>query len=205
MKICLCNNEMKLLETYKTGRIWYCKNCEKFDIEIDECIHKFQMFRIDYGNGNIHIVTKCKYCGQHKKTHKKKETNANELPFFNFDKVDVFSQKRRKILYHLQLKIKDYRIKFKKESNAWNIQKWYYGYLESRMWKNKRDWILKKNNYKCERCGKEAKFIHHKTYERVGYEKPEDLMAVCLSCHGKEHSENPDLNIINQFKINQTN
>jgi 5-methylcytosine-specific restriction endonuclease McrA len=66
----------------------------------------------------------------------------------------------------------------------------------------KRKWILEKQNFKCERCGDKAVQVHHLTYERVGYELPGDLMAVCLSCHGKEHSENPDLRILSQFKLN---
>ena len=73
--------------------------------------------------------------------------------------------------------------------------------MESEMWRRKREYILKRSNGNCERCGKKAYNVHHKTYERVGYERPEDLMAVCKSCHGKEHSENPGLSIVEQFKL----
>lgn len=194
---------MSLLETYEgnNGEIWYCEKCKKFEIKIKECDHKFKMYKIDYGNENFHIVTKCENCGEHKKTHKKKGKNIDKLPTFDLSESKKWSQDLIKIKYNLELKIKDYRIKFKKKSNAWNIEKWYYGYLESNIWKRKRDWILNKNDFKCERCGDKAKFVHHKTYDRVGYEKPEDLMTVCLSCHGKEHSEHPNLNIVNQFKL----
>jgi 5-methylcytosine-specific restriction endonuclease McrA len=92
-------------------------------------------------------------------------------------------------------------IEQKKANNSWNIEQWYYGYLESGMWRRKREFIFKRSSGNCERCGRQAFFVHHKTYERVGYELPEDLMAVCKSCHGKEHSENPELTIVDQFKL----
>lgn len=44
--------------------------------------------------------------------------------------------------------------------------------------------------WKCERCGALARGVgwleaHHLTYVRLGHEWPEDLMALCHTCHEK--------------------
>jgi len=31
--------------------------------------------------------------------------------------------------------------------------------------------------------------VHHKTYERIGAEKPGDLVVLCRACHGQEHEK----------------
>jgi|LGVF01.1.fsa_nt_gb 5-methylcytosine-specific restriction endonuclease McrA len=73
------------------------------------------------------------------------------------------------------------------------------------MWKKKRNWVLKKADYRCERCGADNKqlYVNHKTYERVGYEEQENLIAVCKSCHGKLHGENPKLDIVSLFRLHE--
>ncbi len=64
-------------------------------------------------------------------------------------------------------------------------------YLNSPLWKEIRNRILKRANGRCEKCGsiildKSAFDIHHWTYERIGgKEKDEDLSALCTSCHKK--------------------
>lgn len=40
----------------------------------------------------------------------------------------------------------------------------------------------------CEDCGARRPLdVHHRTYKRIGNERPEDLVAVCRRCHKERH------------------
>lgn len=69
----------------------------------------------------------------------------------------------------------------------------YQAYLDSKKWKAKRRKVLQRAGYKCERCGKrQARQIHHLTYERIFHERTSDLLAVCGLCHMELHGIEPD-------------
>lgn len=204
MKFCdRCKKELFLAFEYEGGfgKLWFCKKCFLSKYEFVECEHEFEVAKYSYDSGVVHVLSKCIKCDKFLKSYKKKDVDLESLPLRDSGRELEFNEKLRECNRIFNEKVKELKTFWKKNSNEWTIQTWYYGYLESNMWRRKRDFILKRNNYKCERCGSPAKFVHHITYERIGYEKPEDLMAVCKSCHGKEHSENPDLNVISQFKI----
>ena len=60
----------------------------------------------------------------------------------------------------------------------------YDTYLLSDTWNRKRLAAFKRAGWKCEVCGKVCRLTgHHKTYERFGSEHPDDILAVCKSCH----------------------
>lgn len=60
----------------------------------------------------------------------------------------------------------------------------YRRYLNSEKWEEKRNQVLLRAKYRCERCGIEGDLdVHHKTYERLGDEDLGDLKAVCRNCH----------------------
>jgi ribosomal protein S14 len=183
------------------GLLLHCDRCSVYKIKFKECVHEYSIFKVDQGNGSLHIKTKCRLCGQHKQAHKKVDFDLNKLKLFDNQVETNCYNKRNEIIQKFETRRRSYLLARRKATNQWNIQKWYYGYLESEMWRRKREFILKRSENKCERCGDNAKHVHHKTYDRVGYEQPEDLMAVCLSCHGKEHSENPELSVVAQFKL----
>ena len=63
----------------------------------------------------------------------------------------------------------------------------YRAYLRSRTWKV-RAARAKRWGY-CQRCGAESPTLdaHHVTYERLGAERPSDLIALCRSCHQQIH------------------
>jgi len=68
-------------------------------------------------------------------------------------------------------------------------------YIQTKLWKARRRWILKRANNKCEKCGAIGILhIHHKVYhEDFGHDKPEDLIALCPPCHAAEHPTNGGL------------
>lgn len=67
----------------------------------------------------------------------------------------------------------------------------YARYRQSKKWKALRDQVRKRAGFKCQGCGATAQEklleVHHKTYERLGDERLEDLVLMCQRCHATEH------------------
>jgi hypothetical protein len=60
----------------------------------------------------------------------------------------------------------------------------YHKYLASREWALLKNQVNKRSGGKCERCMVgNYDSTHHITYERIGHEKIEDILAVCEGCH----------------------
>lgn len=60
----------------------------------------------------------------------------------------------------------------------------YLKYLESPEWRVRRADALLRGGSVCCRCGTNKRLeVHHKTYERLGNEKDEDLEVLCHECH----------------------
>ena len=68
---------------------------------------------------------------------------------------------------------------------------WYrYIYLGGIYWtRYVRPFMLGRADHKCESCGQRGDVldVHHKTYERLGFELPEDLEVLCRTCHEVRH------------------
>lgn len=68
-------------------------------------------------------------------------------------------------------------------------RRFYENYLLSPQWQTLRRVVLARAGGICEHCrSAKATQIHHKTYDRLGNELPDDLLAVCDACHGALHS-----------------
>lgn len=65
----------------------------------------------------------------------------------------------------------------------------YADYLKTWHWHQILRWILWRARGKCERClaAHVVLHVHHRTYDRLGQELPEDLEALCRPCHELEH------------------
>jgi hypothetical protein len=64
----------------------------------------------------------------------------------------------------------------------------YQDYLASEAWRARRRIMLKRSFHKCQVCGASDQLqIHHRTYDRLGNERPEDLTVLCGSCHTLFH------------------
>jgi hypothetical protein len=82
----------------------------------------------------------------------------------------------------------------------------YEEYLRSPTWRLRRADAIKRAGGKCEDCRAEyrlrgaasgymmwpAQEVHHLTYERVGNERPEDLVALCERHHLARHGVDPE-------------
>jgi hypothetical protein len=64
----------------------------------------------------------------------------------------------------------------------------YDDYLKTEEWQMRRQAALRQADYQCFMCPNKSKLeVHHRTYERLGAERPEDLIVLCESCHRRHH------------------
>ena len=64
----------------------------------------------------------------------------------------------------------------------------YNKYLQSPEWEAKRQAVLKRDEYKCVKCGSQDELqVHHLTYDHVYNEPLKDLITLCKKCHYKTH------------------
>lgn len=60
----------------------------------------------------------------------------------------------------------------------------YRSYLATPWWGFVHDRAVRRAHGDCEFCQQaEAREVHHTTYERVGQERPDDMVALCRRCH----------------------
>lgn len=64
----------------------------------------------------------------------------------------------------------------------------YYEYIKSEEWIVKATDAKERADWRCQVCNKEASEsitldAHHRTYERLGNERPEDITVLCRECH----------------------
>lgn len=65
----------------------------------------------------------------------------------------------------------------------------YQEYIKSKLWAKKREAARKRAGFKCELCYKPKNLnVHHKTYEHLGDERPNELICLCRGCHKKFHN-----------------
>jgi hypothetical protein len=80
----------------------------------------------------------------------------------------------------------------------------YHDYLQSDGWKARVQQMLAKADYQCTgkvyhpqhvavRCNNTHRLqVHHRTYERLGQEREDDLQVLCERCHLLAHVQVPD-------------
>lgn len=69
----------------------------------------------------------------------------------------------------------------------------YAEYLKTDEWQKTRRRALASAGVKCQMCSATDKplNIHHNSYERLGYERPSDVICLCEPCHAKHHDKLP--------------
>jgi hypothetical protein len=64
----------------------------------------------------------------------------------------------------------------------------YYAYIVSPAWGHKAEAAKERAGFRCQVCNRSrdegARLdAHHRTYERLGHERPEDITVLCGNCH----------------------
>lgn len=86
----------------------------------------------------------------------------------------------------------DFRYRERREAESRELE-WlrtmpYPEYLQTAHWQQVRIRALKRSGFRCQLCNKEGRLnVHHRTYERRGYEYYNDVITLCESCHEKFH------------------
>lgn len=66
----------------------------------------------------------------------------------------------------------------------------YPAYLKTAHWRAVREAALERAENRCALCNCPGPLeVHHRSYERVGAERPADVIALCAECHGRHHNE----------------
>ena len=74
------------------------------------------------------------------------------------------------------------------KSRSGDHLKAYWDYMGSPQWFELRTQVLVQSRRICAHCtAPNATQVHHKTYDRLGCERLDDLEALCLPCHETEH------------------
>ncbi|MBA7673369.1 hypothetical protein ES703_81565 [subsurface metagenome] len=68
----------------------------------------------------------------------------------------------------------------------------YAEYLNTAHWQSVRAEALRRAAGRCQLCNAQSDLhVHHRTYDRRGYEWPADLTVLCADCHAKFHDKLP--------------
>ena len=69
----------------------------------------------------------------------------------------------------------------------------YEEYLQTDYWKALRKEAKKRVGYRCQVCNRNDRPLHthHRTYERLGRELPNDVTVLCDVCHSLFHDKLP--------------
>lgn len=66
----------------------------------------------------------------------------------------------------------------------------YNDYLQSEAWRVRRKWKLEQADFRCQVCNAGGELhVHHRTYDRLGSERENDLTVLCQDCHGLFHGK----------------
>jgi len=139
---------------------------------VKTCEHQTELRVLTCSNGTEQIRRQCVECGEVFLPAIKREPGRSYPP------LDSKARRNNELV---KLSFRDYS-----KQQWWD---WYKLYLDSYDWKVLREQVLRRAGRWCEMCKQDiAKQAHHLTYERVGYERLEDLLAVCCPCHEELHS-----------------
>lgn len=65
----------------------------------------------------------------------------------------------------------------------------YLAYLQSEAWQIRRKWKLEQADHRCQVCNSDEQLhVHHRTYDRIGNERENDLTVLCRDCHALYHN-----------------
>lgn len=66
----------------------------------------------------------------------------------------------------------------------------YQQYIQSPAWKRKAARAKARSGHRCQVCNSPDNLeAHHRTYERLGHERPGDITVLCAECHSRFHNK----------------
>lgn len=190
---CKCGSELKVKEfTYYF--IEYCENCHNFTINDKLCLHDRRgktPIKFKLSNGAYQLRLFCPICKiLESKSQKQSDYNLEkikETTFENFEKYKkIIQDKESKEFSELLANLRSNKVK--------SIREIYNTYIKSDAWKEKRNFVLLRDQNICQICGKKAMDIHHLTYAHLEREYLFELIALCRECHLNEYHKDKNIN-----------
>jgi hypothetical protein len=139
------------------------------------CGHRPKIRQRTYSDGYCSACVQCEDCGAYLGVFKQPGPDVTALPVWDAALQQAGKQRREAF----------YAERYQRTRAEWLAK--YHVYLLSEPWRKRRDGAMERAGWRCERCGERAEHVHHRSYERVFEERPEDLEAVCGACHRHEH------------------
>jgi len=161
-------------------------------------IHEIQYVKRLNAAGHYYIKKQCLFCGETPSgTIKIKDIGGKEnlilLEDYNEGlfkdwESDFLEELKEKQSIRYEEEQKIYKEKQKEQRNKDRLE-WLEKskpYYNSDIWKLKREFVLKRDNYICQAClSNTANQVHHLTYKHFANEPLFELTSVCKTCHDK--------------------
>lgn len=168
---------------------WEKANPSPWTIEkernVCEHIRTQRCFRVD-SIGREFFGLQCCICGRWVRAIKKASI-PEQSPLPPFDEIlreRSYAQERERYT-QLREQNEEYAAR---RAGLW--RGYYESYMLSPRWFNSRARraALTRNGGMCAACGtRRSSHVHHRSYQRLGEELPEDLVALCAGCHRAQH------------------
>lgn len=160
-----------------------------------DCQHlNFEIRSLVLESGGIQYKKQCMDCGQ---VFSQALKHAAVL---NKDKIKPIDQALKEKYYDSirtqSADIRQMRRAYAEYSDIAHSAEWHNThdeYLQSPEWESKREVILRRDNYTCQRCqAASAAVVHHITYQNLCNEYDFELVALCRHCHDIIHGRVAD-------------
>jgi 5-methylcytosine-specific restriction endonuclease McrA len=171
-----------ITEEYGNQIIKFCPECYKITESL-QCKHEKSTLIKYEVNGKYRVQNMCNSCySLHGNLVKQADIDISTIKLIDKQKYDKYQN-------DLFEKGFNRRKKLSQDHEEWRKTAWlreHNNYLKSFAWKEKRDEVLRRDNYTCMSCLKaRATQVHHLTYKHWRNEPLFELISVCDECHEK--------------------
>lgn len=189
--LCFQKHEVEVILENELFNGGVCKQCNGVIVtERKECLHDIKQIAVIKRNNSIEVRNICIKCMDLISTTKKTNLTTDEFNSLPQKSIEVIENHKGIIFENARNLQKDLIDTLKENRDSLRIAE-YNSYLNSRPWKNKREIVLKRDNYICQGCLKnQATEVHHLTYDNIYNELLFQLISVCKPCHNIIHNSN---------------
>lgn len=178
----ICGHEgEQVVEEYNSVNIIFCSEC--YNSRTVRCEHeKYILAKYMVGNG-FRVQKFCNNCfSLFGNAIKHDSVDIEKVKTIEKDKYDRWHNEQYEKFQKRNIKIKELHSLWQVDEHKRKHQE----YLNTQVWKEKRNEILERDGYLCQACLKNrASEVHHLTYDHFGDEPFFDLISVCRQCHEK--------------------
>lgn len=176
----ICGFEGKFVVEEYTGRtLMFCPDC--YNSRTSDCEHEKYVFAKYFIGNGFRVQKFCNNCFS-------LFGNAIKHDSVDIEKVKTIEKDKYDRWHNEQYEKYQKRVgRIKELHSLWQVEEYrrkHQEYLNTQEWKEKRQEVLKRDDYLCQACLKNrASEVHYLTYDHFGNEPLFDLISVCRECH----------------------